>query len=91
MVTASHNPPDYNGMKFVREQSKPISADSGLLDMAALIESGKLPPKAAVPGKLTTLDTNARYDAHLLGYVDRSEAQAPEGGRATPATAGRAW
>jgi phosphomannomutase len=70
MVTASHNPPDYNGMKFVREQSKPISADSGLLEMAALIGSGSLPPKAAVPGKLTTLDTNARYDAHLLGYVD---------------------
>jgi phosphomannomutase len=72
MVTASHNPPDYNGMKFVREQSRPISADSGLLDMAALIESGKLPPKAAVPGKLTTIDTNAKYDAHLLGYVDRA-------------------
>ena len=30
MVTASHNPPDYNGMKFVREQSKPISGDTGL-------------------------------------------------------------
>ena len=30
MVTASHNPPDYNGMKFVREQARPISADTGL-------------------------------------------------------------
>ena len=38
-----------------------------------MIESGKLPPKAAVPGKLTTLDTNAKYDAHLLGYVDRAK------------------
>jgi phosphomannomutase/phosphomannomutase/phosphoglucomutase len=72
MVTASHNPPDYNGMKFVRELSKPISADSGLLDMAAMIESGKLPPKAAVAGKLTKIDTNAKYDAHLLSYVDRA-------------------
>ncbi|MEO8313265.1 MAG: phosphomannomutase [Pseudomonadota bacterium] len=70
MVTASHNPPDYNGMKFVREQSKPISADTGLMDMAAMIESGKLPPKAAVSGKLTSIDTNTRYDAHLLSYVD---------------------
>jgi phosphomannomutase len=70
MVTASHNPPDYNGMKFVREQSKPISADSGLMDMARLIETGKLPPKAAVPGRVTKLDINSRYDAHLLGYVD---------------------
>ena len=36
MVTASHNPPDYNGMKFVREDSRPISADTGLKEMAAL-------------------------------------------------------
>jgi phosphomannomutase len=70
MVTASHNPPDYNGMKFVREQSKPISADSGLMDMARFIESGALPPKAAVPGRVTQLDMNSRYDAHLLSYVD---------------------
>jgi phosphomannomutase len=50
MVTASHNPPDYNGMKFVREESRPISADTGLKDMAALIESGSLPPPAAKRG-----------------------------------------
>jgi phosphomannomutase/phosphomannomutase/phosphoglucomutase len=70
MVTASHNPPDYNGMKFVREQSKPISADTGLMDMARLIETGKLPPKAPVPGRVVKFDVNSRYDAHLLGYVD---------------------
>jgi len=70
MVTASHNPPDYNGMKFVREQSRPISADTGLMDMASLIQSGQLPPKAAVPGRVTRLDMNSRYDAHLLGYVE---------------------
>jgi phosphomannomutase len=73
MVTASHNPPDYNGMKFVREQSKPISADTGLMDMAALIRDGWLSPKAKEPGKVTLLDTRARYDAHLLGYVDRTK------------------
>jgi phosphomannomutase len=70
MVTASHNPPDYNGMKFVREQSKPISADTGLMDMAKLIETGRLPAKAAVQGKVTSIDVNAKYDAHLLSYVD---------------------
>ncbi|MEJ0100738.1 MAG: phosphomannomutase [Pseudomonadota bacterium] len=70
MVTASHNPPDYNGMKFVREQSRPISADSGLMDMAKLIETGNLPPKAAVPGRVTKLDMNSRYEAHLLSYVE---------------------
>jgi phosphomannomutase len=37
-VTASHNPKDYNGMKFVREDSRPISSDTGLLDIKALAE-----------------------------------------------------
>src|SRR6185437_1638960 len=70
MVTASHNPPDYNGMKFVREEARPISADTGLLDMRRLIETGKLPGKAARPGSEQPLDVRPRYLEHLLGYVD---------------------
>src|SRR6185503_6278656 len=70
MVTASHNPPDYNGMKFVREQSRPISADTGLQQMRALIETGKLPGKAARPGSERGLDIRAAYLQHLLGYVN---------------------
>ena len=73
MVTASHNPPDYNGMKFVREQSKPISADTGLKDMKALIEMGQLPGKAATPGKVVAIDMNKKYIDHLLSYVDRAK------------------
>jgi phosphomannomutase len=69
MVTASHNPPDYNGMKFVREQSRPISSDTGLADMQALIEGAMLPGKAATPGVVSALDTSAKYLQHLLGYV----------------------
>ena len=72
MVTGSHNPPDYNGMKFVREGSRPISADTGLKDMAAMIREGRLPAPAAKPGTRRTLDTSAKYVDHLLGYVDRS-------------------
>ena len=70
MVTASHNPPDYNGMKFVREQSRPISSDTGLADMQASIENGQLPGRTASPGKLSSLDTSASYLRHLLGYVE---------------------
>jgi phosphomannomutase len=70
MVTASHNPPDYNGMKFVREQSRPISADTGLKEMAALIETGRLPPPVATPGTEKKLDIRKSYLDHLLGYVD---------------------
>jgi phosphomannomutase len=71
MVTASHNPPDYNGMKFVRAGSRPISADTGLKEMQALIESGHLPPVAGKHGVERTLDTSREYIDHLLGYVDR--------------------
>jgi len=73
MVTASHNPPDYNGMKFVREESRPISGDTGLQQMRAAIESRSLPPKAARAGIEQPLDLRAKYLEHLLSYVDRSK------------------
>ena len=70
MVTASHNPPDYNGMKFVREEARPISADTGLREMRALIEGGRLPGKAARAGSERPLDIRSEYLRHLLGYLD---------------------
>jgi phosphomannomutase len=73
MVTASHNPPDYNGMKFVREASKPISADNGLKEMQRLIEDRELPPTSATPGTLRQLDTSGKYIAHLLSYIDATK------------------
>jgi len=73
MVTASHNPPDYNGMKFVREGSRPVSGDTGLKDMQAMIESGHLPPIADKPGTERKLDVRKKYIEHLLSYVDRSK------------------
>jgi len=72
MVTASHNPPDYNGMKLVREDSRPISADTGLTEMRALIESRSLPPPVAHPGGEVALDTGRKYLEHLLSYIDRT-------------------
>jgi len=68
-VTASHNPPDYNGMKLVREGSRPISADTGLQDMRRSIETGALPAKAAIPGTVRALDISRTYLEHLLGVV----------------------
>jgi phosphomannomutase len=69
MITASHNPPDYNGMKFVREQSKPISADNGLKDIRQFAEQAQY-PKAAKTGVRKSIDTMRAYVAHLLTYVD---------------------
>ncbi len=70
-VTASHNPKDYNGMKFVREQSKPISGDTGLLDIKRLAEQNQFAP-AAQRGDYQPLDTAAAYAEHLLSYIDVS-------------------
>ncbi|MDA0823866.1 MAG: phosphomannomutase [Proteobacteria bacterium] len=69
MVTASHNPPDYNGMKFVREQARPISADTGLLDIQALAERNDF-PEPGTHGKVTQVNILPDYITHLLSYVD---------------------
>ena len=71
MVTASHNPPGYNGMKLVREGARPISSDTGLQEMAAMIRDQRLPAPAVGRGERSALDTRAAYLAHLLSYVDR--------------------
>jgi len=68
-ITASHNPKDYNGMKFVREESRPISGDTGLFDIKAVAERDNFTP-ATEPGNLYPLDTSEAYVQHLLSYVD---------------------
>ena len=69
VVTASHNPKDYNGMKLVREDSKPISGDTGLNEIKAIAEEGNFPAPGTL-GTLTRQDTKPAYVAHLLSYID---------------------
>lgn len=69
MVTASHNPADWNGMKLVREGSRPISGDSGLNEIRALAEAGTCAP-AAHPGRSSSAAPFGAYLDHLLTYVD---------------------
>ena len=68
-VTASHNPRDYNGMKFVRAESRPVSGDTGLLDIKAAAEANEF-TSAPQRGSLHSLDTSGAYVEHLLSYVD---------------------
>lgn len=71
VVTASHNPKDYNGMKFVRENSKPISSDTGLKEIKVLAELNEfLAPKNE--GEEAKIDVKQAYIEHLLSYVDVS-------------------
>src|SRR5690606_7674483 len=69
MVTASHNPPDYNGMKMVREESRPLSADTGLKDIKALAEREAFHTPER-KGSVAAHDVLPAYIEHLLGYID---------------------
>ena len=70
MVTASHNPPEYNGMKFVREESRPLSGDSGLKEIERLAAAREFPPASGPRGGRRATDCLDAYIAHLLSYID---------------------
>ena len=70
-VTASHNPIDYNGMKPIREGSRPISSDTGLLDIKRMAEENDFSPiDAARRGGYAQVSIMEEYLDHLCGYVD---------------------
>ena len=50
MVTASHNPIDYNGMKLVREGARPISGDTGLREIERKVETNEFGDSSTTPG-----------------------------------------
>ncbi len=75
IVTASHNPADYNGMKFVTKGARPVTGESGLQEMSRLIATDSLPDPVARPGRLECINNKADYVRHLLGYIDTKRLQ----------------
>ncbi|MCY4766094.1 phosphomannomutase CpsG [Klebsiella aerogenes] len=70
-VTASHNPIDYNGMKLVREQSKPISGDTGLKDIQRLAEKNEFTEvDLKTRGSYRKVSTINEYTEKLLSFVN---------------------
>ncbi len=75
-VTASHNPIDFNGMKLVREGSRPISSDTGLLEIKKLAETNQFSAeKGKTRGSLKKLSLLKPYVDHLFGYIDLATMQ----------------
>ena len=69
VVTASHNPMDYNGMKFVKRGSLPISGDNGLFEIKSIAETSDF-TKINNKGSISSLDSRPAYIKHLLSYID---------------------
>ena len=72
MVTASHNPIDYNGMKLVREGARPISGDTGLRDIERMVEADAFGEPSQARGHTLHDHDKSSYIDHLLGYIDAS-------------------
>jgi phosphomannomutase len=73
MITASHNPAQYNGMKFTRARAEAISLESGLGRMRDAIASGELAPAASAFGKIDRRNILDDFAEHCLSFVDRSK------------------
>ena len=68
MVTASHNPADYNGMKLVCSEARPISGDTGLKEIEKLAAAGNF-KKSVKTGTLQQYDNRQAFVKYLLGYI----------------------
>jgi phosphomannomutase len=69
MVTASHNPARYNGLKLCRAGARPVGSESGLAQLQEMVATG-VPPGSVAPGTITGRDLLAGYAAHLRSLVD---------------------
>ena len=68
MITASHNPPEYNGLKVSRQAAVPVGYDTGLAELERRVSSGVLPPPANSRGTVSRLDVRPAYLAHLATF-----------------------
>ena len=71
-ITASHNPMDYNGMKLVRENARPISADTGLKEIQALAEAESF-TEVAKKGSTQNYNILPEFIEHLMSYIDPAQ------------------
>jgi phosphomannomutase len=71
MVTASHNPARYNGIKLCRAGARPVGADTGLAELQEMVANA-VPAYEGTPGSITERDLLSGYAAHLRTLVDLS-------------------
>lgn len=69
MITASHNPPEYNGMKMCKKEAVPLSGEQGIDQIKNLVLKGEF-PEAKTKGEIKKHDIQDEYIAHLLSFID---------------------
>ncbi len=73
MITASHNPKEYNGFKICRQEAIPLSGGDGLNEILKSIQAGNLNGKASVKGNIIRKDIASEYAEHCLSFIDISK------------------
>jgi phosphomannomutase len=73
MITASHNPKEYNGFKLCREDAIALSGEHGISQIRDLIIAGKLPEPAEYPGSVEESDITEDYAKHCLSFINTEE------------------
>ena len=71
-ITASHNPKQYNGMKMVGKEARPLSGDAGIADIRDMIANGRVPPPAARRGQVVSRNALDAYVDHVMSFIDPS-------------------
>ena len=71
MITASHNPAKYNGIKLCREGARPVGEQTGLRELREMVEAG-VPASGSAPGRITARDLLSGYADYLKSLVDLS-------------------
>lgn len=75
MITASHNPGEYNGIKFCREEAKPVGQESGLFEVRDKIIAQDFQPEASQAGALEEKDVTEAWITHVLSFVEQDKLQ----------------
>lgn len=72
MITASHNPPEYNGFKICGREATPVSGASGLPEIKQMVSKGEF-PRSKQPGRMRRINLLSPYIKHILSFVERGK------------------
>jgi phosphomannomutase len=72
MITASHNPKQYNGAKMVRREAFPLSGESGIAEIREMVTAGEVPKPDRPAGRVSTRAILDEYVDHVMSFIDAS-------------------